>query len=50
VFLLLLPATAENAYLGALALVARSLRSAEALVRLRSAKDASKLYSVMSDH
>ena len=33
VFLLLLPATAENAQLGALALVARSLRPAEALVR-----------------
>ena len=50
VFLLLLPATAENGQLGALALVARSLRPTEALVRLRSAKDASDLYSVMSDH
>src|ERR1700716_3943909 len=50
VFLLLLPATAENGQLGALALVARSLRLAEALVRLRSAKDASELYSVMSGH
>lgn len=49
VFLLLLPATAENAHLGALALVARSLRPAAALVRLRSAKDASELYSVMSN-
>ena len=49
-FLLLLPATAENGQLGALALVARSLRPTEALVRLRSAKDASDLYSVMSDH
>jgi len=48
VFLLLRPATAENGQLGALALVARSLRLAEALVRLRSAKDASELYSVMS--
>jgi len=50
VFLLLRPATAENGQLGALALVARSLRLAEALVRLRSAKDASELYSVMSGH
>ena len=48
VFLLLLPATAENGQLGALALVARSLRLTEALVGLRSAKDASELYSVMS--
>jgi PTS system nitrogen regulatory IIA component len=48
-FLLLLPAAAENVNLGALALVARSLRSAEILVRLRSAKEAAKLYSVMSD-
>ena len=49
VFLLLLPTTAENGQLGALALVARSLRPSEALVRLRSAKDASELYSAMSD-
>jgi PTS system nitrogen regulatory IIA component len=48
VFLLLLPATAENGQLGALALVARSLRLTEALVGLRSAKDASELYPVMS--
>jgi nitrogen PTS system EIIA component len=49
VFLLLLPATAENEPLGALALVARTLRPSEALVRLRSAKDKSELYSAVSD-
>src|ERR1700688_187282 len=45
VFVLLLPAAAENEALGALALVARMLRSPENLVRLRSAKDAPGLYS-----
>jgi PTS system nitrogen regulatory IIA component len=49
VFLLLLPATAENGQLGALALVARTLRPSEALLRLRSAKDTSELYSALSD-
>jgi nitrogen PTS system EIIA component len=48
VFVLLLPAAAENEALGALALVARMLRSPENLVRLRSAKNASELYSAMA--
>jgi nitrogen PTS system EIIA component len=48
VFVLLLPATAETEALGALALVARTLRSAENLVRLRAAKNTSELYSAMA--
>ena len=48
VFVLLLPAAAENVQLGALALVARTLRPAEHLVRLRAAKDASGLYAAMA--
>ena len=47
VFLLLLPATAENGQLGALALVARALRPSEVLVRIRRASDASELYSAI---
>ena len=47
VFLLLLPANAENGQLGALALVARTLRSSEIRDRLRRAKDASGLHSVI---
>jgi nitrogen PTS system EIIA component len=47
VFLLLLPAAAENGQLGALALVARALRPSEAQVRIRRANDASELYSVI---
>jgi mannitol/fructose-specific phosphotransferase system IIA component (Ntr-type) len=47
VFVLLLPANAENGQLGALALVARTLRSSEIRDRLRRAKDASGLYSVI---
>jgi PTS system nitrogen regulatory IIA component len=47
VFLLLLPAIAENGQLGALALVARTLRPSEVLGRLRRAKDASELYSAI---
>jgi PTS system nitrogen regulatory IIA component len=43
VFVLLLPANAENGQLGALALVARTLRSSEIRDRLRRAKDASGL-------
>jgi PTS system nitrogen regulatory IIA component len=45
VFLLLLPAAEENGQLGALALVARTLRPPENLTRLRSAKNASELYA-----
>jgi len=48
VFVLLLPANAESAQLGALALVARTLRSSENLVRLRSAKTASELYAAIA--
>jgi PTS system nitrogen regulatory IIA component len=48
VFVLLLPAAAENEALGALALVARTLRSSENLARLRGAKTASELYSAIA--
>jgi PTS system nitrogen regulatory IIA component len=47
VFLLLLPAAAENGQLGALALVARTLRPSEVLVRLRRAKTVSEIYSAV---
>jgi nitrogen PTS system EIIA component len=47
VFTLLLPAAAENGQLEPLALVARKLRSPENLVRLRSAKTTSELYSAI---
>jgi PTS system nitrogen regulatory IIA component len=45
VFVLLLPASVENGQLGALALVARTLRSSETLTRIRRAKDPSELFS-----
>lgn len=48
VFVLFLPAAAENVALGALALAARTLRSPENLARLRRAKNASDLYSAMA--
>jgi PTS system nitrogen regulatory IIA component len=48
VFVLLLPAAAETEALGALASVARTLRSPENLARLRAAKDASELYSAIA--
>jgi PTS system nitrogen regulatory IIA component len=47
VFVLLLPAAADNGQLGALALVARTLRPPENLARIRSAKKASELYSAL---
>ena len=47
VFVLLLPAAAENGQLGPLALVARTLRPPENLDRLRSAKNASELYAAI---
>jgi nitrogen PTS system EIIA component len=47
VFVLLLPAAAEKEQLGALALVARTLRSPENLARIRSAKNTSELYSAL---
>ena len=46
-FVLLLPAAAENEALGALALVARTLRSPENLARLRAAKNTSELYAAL---
>jgi nitrogen PTS system EIIA component len=48
VFVLLLPAASENEALGALALVARALRSPETLARLRGAKNASELYAAIA--
>ena len=48
VFVLLLPAAAEHESLGALALVARTLRSPETLARLRAAKNTSELYSTVA--
>lgn len=48
IFLLLLPATAEKDPLGALALVARKLRTPEALVQLRRARTASELYAAIA--
>lgn len=44
VFVLLLPAAEEDGQLGALALVARTLRPSKNLVRLRRAKNTSELY------
>jgi PTS system nitrogen regulatory IIA component len=48
VFVLLLPAASESEALGALALVARSLRSPETLARLRVAKSAAELYAAIA--
>jgi PTS system nitrogen regulatory IIA component len=48
VFVLLLAAAAENEQIGALALVARTLRPPENLARLRSAKNASELYAAIA--
>jgi nitrogen PTS system EIIA component len=48
VFVLLLPAAAEHEALGALALVARTLRSPETLARLRGATNAAELYSAIA--
>jgi PTS system nitrogen regulatory IIA component len=47
VFVLLLPDGAESGQLGALALVARTLRPPETLAQLRSAKTAAELYEAM---
>src|ERR1019366_9385908 len=47
VFVLLLPAAAENETLGALALVARTFRSPENLARLRGAKTAPEVVAAM---
>jgi nitrogen PTS system EIIA component len=47
VFVLLLPATAENKQIGALAQVARTLRPEENLARLRAARNTSELYSAI---
>ena len=48
VFVLLLPATAENGQIGALAQVARTLRPEENLARLRAARNTSELYSAIA--
>jgi nitrogen PTS system EIIA component len=48
VFVLLLPAAAENGQIGALAQVARTLRPAENLARLRAARNTSELYSAIT--
>jgi nitrogen PTS system EIIA component len=47
VFVLLLPASAESEALGALALVARTLRPPETVARLRASKTAAELYSAI---
>jgi PTS system nitrogen regulatory IIA component len=48
VFVLLLPAAAETAQIGALAQVARTLRPEENLARLRAARNTSELYSAIA--
>ena len=48
VFLLLLPAKTEHGQSSALVLVARALRQIDVLNRLRRARDASDVYSVMA--
>jgi PTS system nitrogen regulatory IIA component len=48
VFVLLLPAAAENGQIGALAQVARTLRPEENLARLRAARNTSELYSAIA--
>jgi PTS system nitrogen regulatory IIA component len=48
VFVLLLPAAAENGQLGALALVARTLRPSDVLIGLRRAKTVSEIYSAVA--
>jgi PTS system nitrogen regulatory IIA component len=48
VFLLLLSAAAENGQLGALALVARTLRPSEVLARLRRARTVTEIYSAVA--
>jgi PTS system nitrogen regulatory IIA component len=47
IFVLLLPAVAENGQIGALAQVARTLRPEENLARLRAARNTSELYSAI---
>jgi PTS system nitrogen regulatory IIA component len=48
VFVLLLPAAAETEQLGALALVARTLRPLENLARLRAARTAAELFAAIA--
>lgn len=48
-FLILLPVIEESSQLGALALVARTLRSSAVLSKLRQSKTASALYALVSD-
>lgn len=49
VFLLLLPSAAEKEQLVPLALVARRLKAADTLAKLRGAKAAADLYAVIAD-
>lgn len=48
VFVLLLPAGVESAALASLALVARTLRSPDTLVRLRGAKNPAELHAALT--
>ena len=48
IFVLLLPAVAENGQIGALAQVARTLRPEENLARLRAARNTAELYSAVA--
>lgn len=48
VFVLLLPLSAEREQLGALAAIARKLRTTETLAQLRCAKQASEFYSALT--
>ncbi|MBX9712082.1 MAG: PTS sugar transporter subunit IIA [Xanthobacteraceae bacterium] len=48
-FVLLLPAPSESDQLAALALVARTLKAPETLVRLRQAKRASEIYNAIAE-
>jgi len=48
IFVLLLPAAAENGQIGALAQVARTLRPPENLARLRAAKNTSELFAAIA--
>jgi PTS system nitrogen regulatory IIA component len=47
VFVLMLPSQADDGQIGALALVARTLRPPETLTRLRAAKNTVELYSAV---
>ena len=48
VFLLLLPATPDSEQLGALASIARKLRSLKVVAALRSARDGAEIYGILA--